>query len=153
MKKLSFLNRIWLSVKKLFFNIDKNLLNASIKITQVVKLCVNSGIPDIIASLTPTGLDDNILVLAKKNLPIILADQILLQGITDTSTEAEIQVVFQKVVDSFGKMNDNQKEKFYTSVASELLKMFQYVKSGKKLTFGQAAIFAEEAYQAWLNSK
>jgi|SRR6185312_689246 len=139
--------------KKAFEDADHDLLEVVIKITNVVKIALSSGTAQFLVDLTKTDLDNKVLDIANKYLAILLADEIMLQGLKEATTQEEIQAIFSKVLDSFGQMTDDQKAKFYTSLAADLYKLYQEIKSGKKITFGEAALLVESAYQEWLNSK
>lgn len=147
----------WDSIKsffqKKFEEADHNLLETAIKITNVIKIALASGTANFLVSLTRTDLDNKILAIANQYLPLILADEIMLHGITIASTEEEVKAAFGKVLDSFGNMSTDKKEEFYTSIAANIYKLYQEIKSGKKITFGEAALLVEAAYQEWLNSK
>ena len=139
--------------KKKFKDADHGLLEVAITVTNVVKQVLSSGAANFLVSLTPTDIDDKLLATLNKQLPIILANEIMIQGINQASTEEEVKSVFSKVLDSFGLMTDADKEQFYTSIAAKIYIVFQELKSGKKISFGEAALLVESAYQEWLNSK
>lgn len=147
----------WDSIKTFFSNTFANanhdLLEVAIVITNVVKNALSSNTAQFLVDLTKTNLDNEILAIANKNLAILLGDEILLQGVKDATTTDEIQAVFQKVLDSFGTMTDSQKEKLYTSLAADVYKLYLEVKSGQKITFGEAALLVESAYQEWLSTQ
>lgn len=147
---------VWDSIsgffKKQWDAADHNGLELAIKLTNFVKICCQSQEANFLVSITKTGLDDAALAFAKKWLPSVLADLLLIQGINTASSEADIQVAFGKVLDSFGKFTTDQKERFYTSVAATIYKLYLEVQSGQKITFGEAAKLVQTAFEEWLAS-
>lgn len=147
----------WDSIKGMFQKTieaaNHDFLQAAILVTNVVKTALSSGAAQFLVDLTKTDIDNKLLATANQYLPVLLADEIMLQGITTASTEEEVQAAYGKVLDSFGKMSDSKKEEFYTSLAANIYKVYQEIESGKKITFGEAALLVETAYQEWLNSK
>ena len=147
---------VWDSIsgffKKQWDDADHNALEAVIKITNVLKIACQSQTATFLTDLTKTDLDNEALAIANKWLPVVLADELMLQGINSASTQDEVQAVFGKVLDSFGKFTSDQKEKFYTSVAATMYKVYQEIKSGQKITFGQAASLVEKAFEEWIAS-
>jgi hypothetical protein len=148
---------VWDGIKSIFEKAyeeaDHVLLEAAILITNTAKDALKSGIVNIVVKATPTQLDDKLLEAVNKQLPKILAGELFLKGINDNSTEEEIQSVLKQVLDEFGGLPDEKKEKFYTSVAAEIYIFFEQTENGKKITFGKAAQLAESAFQEWLELK
>lgn len=146
----------WDSIKSVFQKqwdaADHNLLEFAIKVTNVLKIACQSGTATFLTDLTKTDLDNEALAIANKWLPVVLADEIMLQGINSASSQEDVQAAFGKVLDSFGKFTSDQKEKFYTSVAAQIYKVAVEVKSGQKITFGEAAKLVESAFEQWLQS-
>lgn len=132
---------------------DHDLFGAIITVTNVVKNALNSSVANLLVNLTKTDVDNQVLKIANDWLAKILADELMLKGLTNASTPEEVQATFEKVFETFGTLTPEKKEKFYTSIAAELLMIAEEIKSGKKITFGEAAKDVEIAYQAWLASK
>lgn len=140
-------------IGKLFHNANHPFLEAAIGITNVVKLVLNSGVTDFITSLIPGNIDDKIVGILKEKVPIILADELLLQQVGFPATEDEAKALAVKLIDSFGKLSDAGKEELYTSVAARIYIFLQDHQHGEKVTFGEAAALAEGFYQEWLDSR
>lgn len=138
---------------KLFHDAHKPFLQAAIEVTNVVKGALNSGVVDLVTGLIPGNLDNDIADILKKEVPILLADELLIQAAGYPATEAEAHDLGVKLMDSFGKLSDTHKEQLYTSVAAQIYIFLQAHVHGEKVTFGQAATLAESFYQDWLNSK
>jgi hypothetical protein len=140
-------------IGKLFKNENKPFLQAAINITNVVKNAVNSKLFDFLTSVIPGTVDNSIVEILRKQVPVILADELLIQSTGATATEADAQVLAQKLIDSFGALSDVNKEKFFTSVAAKIYIFLQAHEHGEKVTFGEAATLAESSYQDWLASQ
>jgi len=149
----TFFGKLFGWIGDLFHNANHTFLQTAIDVTQAVKDGLNSGIVDLVTGLIPGNIDNEIVTILRKNLPIILADEMLLQGINENSTEADVQALAKKIVDSFGGFSTDRKEEFYTSVAAKIYKLLKQVKDGQKVTFGEAASLAESMYQSWLQSQ
>lgn len=147
---------VWDSIKGVFQKqwdeANHDLLETAVKITNVVKIALASDTANFLVDLTKTDLDNEALAIANKWLPVVLADEMMLQGINSASTQDEVQAAFGKVLDSFGKFTTDQKEKFYTSVAATIYKVYNEIKGGQKITFGEAAKLVETAFEEWLQS-
>lgn len=137
----------------LFHSANEGFLKAAVTITQAIKDALNSGVINFLTSIIPGDLDNKIVEILRKQVPILLADELLIQGINDASTEADIQALAVKVVDSFGGLSDARKEKFYTSVAAQIYIFLKQHEDGHHITFGEAASLVESAYRSWLSAK
>lgn len=140
-------------IGKLFKNENKPFLQAAIDITNVVKKGLNSGLADFITNLIPGTVDNSILSVLRQNVPILLADELMIQTTGAPATEEDARALAVKLVDAFGKLNSVDKEQFYTSVAARIYIFLQQHEHGEKVTFGQAATLAESFYQDWLASQ
>lgn len=138
---------LWDFIKSPFDNADHTLLEIAIVVTNKVKNFLNSGVVDILTSVIPGNIDDTLVEILKKKVPIILADQLALKSLSDPNVDPKD--VAKELIDTFGGIPDEKKEKFYTTVAAEVFIFLQQHKNGEKITFGQAAAFVETAYQAW----
>lgn len=138
---------------KAYEEADHILLEAAIIVTNTVKDALKSGVVSFVVKATPTQLDDKLLEALNQKLPKILAGELLLKGIDENSTDEEVQKVLEQILDEFGGLKEEKKEKFYTSVAAEIYIFLEETKNGKKVTFGRAAQVAESAFQAWLELK
>lgn len=138
---------------KLFHNANKPFLQAAIDITNVVKNALSSSVTDFITSVIPGTIDNSIVDVLRKQVPLILADELLLQAAGEPTTEQEAHDLGVKLIDSFGQLSDAHKEQLYTSVAAQIYIFLQSHEHGEKVTFGQAATLAESFYQDWLDSK
>ncbi len=132
---------------------NKDILEAVIKVTEGIKEVINNPLFDIEAALTKSGWDDKLLASVRPQLNVIMSDELLLQGITADTTQEEANATAQKIAESFGALPEDKKAKFYTSVGAQLYQLVLQAKSGKTVTFGQAASVIEYAYQAYLSSK
>ncbi len=143
----------WDSIKaffnKVFQDADHNLLEAAIIITQGVKAALSSGVVADFVKLTPTKVDDDLLAIANQNLPKILASEILLKTLNKDNSEADDQAIITQVVNVFGGLSDAGKEELFTSIAAKVYVLLQQIKSGKKVTFGQAALLVESAWEQY----
>lgn len=144
---------LWDQIKTAFTAGDGHFLEVAINFTNRVKDALNSKAVDFITSLIPGDLDDKIVEILKAQVPIILADELMVQAAGAPATEEEGQALAAKLVDSFGGLSDINKEKFYTSIAAKIYIFLHDHAHGEKVTFGQAARFVETAYEAWLASK
>lgn len=147
----------WDSIKSFFSkawdDADHNLLEFAVVVTQALKDGLQSGVVKFIVDATPTELDNNILQAVNAFLPKLLADELLIKDVKDSSTEADAEAVAKKIVDSFGGLSSENKEKFYTSVAAKIYVLVMQEKHGVHVTFGQGAQLIESAYQEWESSK
>lgn len=137
-------------IGKLFSNANHNFLQAAIDITNVVKVALQSKLVDFLTSVIPGTVDDKIVAILRTNVPILLADELLLQQVGAPATEADAQALATKLIDSFGKLSDGDKEKFFTSIAAQTYIFLQQHQNGQHVTFGEAATLAESFYQDWL---
>lgn len=141
----------WDSIKsffnKIFEEANHDFLEASILITQGLKVALQTGAVKDFVSLTPTKIDDDLLNIANENLPKILASEILLKSLNPDNSDADNQAVIKKIVDTFGGLSDAGREELFTHIAAKIYVLFQQIKSGKKVTFGQAALLVESAWE------
>lgn len=153
MAKQSFISKLFafkfVWIGKLFKSANKHLLQVAIDVTNTVKAALNSGVVDIITGLIPGTVDNNIVALLRAQLPVILADELLLQSAPSITTQPEAQDLAKKLVDSFGLMSDTDKEQLYTSVAARIFIFLQAHKNEQKITFGQGAALVEGFYEDW----
>lgn len=140
-------------IGNLFHNAHKPFLQAAIDITNAVKNGLNSGLIDFAVNVIPGTVDNTIVDILRKEVPIILADEMLVQAAGAPATEEDAKALATKLIDSFGAMSDQKKEQLYTSVAAQIYIFLQQHSNGQKVTFGQAATLAEGFYQDWLASK
>jgi hypothetical protein len=134
---------------KLIHDAHKPFLQLAIDTTNTLKTGLNSGLLDLAVSLTPTDVDNEVLAALRKEIPVILADEMLVQSTGYPATEQAAQDLAKKLVDSFGLMKDEKKEELYTSVAAQVYIFLQSHAHGEKVTFGQAASLAESFYEDW----
>lgn len=144
---------LWDQIKLAFTAGDGSFLEIAIKLTNKVKDALNSKAIDFITSLIPGDLDNKIAEILKAKLPIIIADELLIQAAGAPATEEEAKALALQLVDSFGGLSDLEKEQFYTSIAAKVYIFLHEHAHGEKVTFGQAARFVETAYEAWLQSQ
>lgn len=143
----------WDAIKSVFTAADKTLLKLAISITNAVKDALNSGITDFITKLIPGDLDDKIVEILRAKLPVLLADELLIEAAGEITTEEQARELGIKLVDSFGGLSDEKKERLYTSLAAEIYIFLQKHAHGEKVTFGEGAALAESMYRSWLESK
>jgi hypothetical protein len=144
---------LWDIIKKPFDNANHPFLEIAINITNLVKDALNSGIVSTITTLIPGALDDKIVEILKEKLPILLADELLIQAAGTPTNQTDAEALAKQLVDSFGGLADDRKERFYTSLAADIYIFLQQHEHGEKVTFGEAAAFVEVAYKAYLQSK
>ena len=152
-KHKTFFGKIFGWIGDIFNNAKQDLLQVAIDVTNEVKNALNSGITDFITKLIPGTVDDKIVQVLKDKLPILLADELLIQQAGKATTEADAQDIAEKLLDSFGGLSDEKKEKFFTSIAAEIYIFLMKHVHGEKVTFGEAASLAESMYQTYLESK
>lgn len=140
----------WDAVKSVFSG--QSLQDIAIKITELVKNALNTKAADFILNLIPGHLDDDIANILKQNLPIILADELLVKASGLPATQEQGAALATKLIDSFGGLTDKQKERFFTSFAAEIFIFLQNHK-GQKITWGEAASEVQTAYKLWLASQ
>lgn len=131
----------------------KPFLQAAIDITNVVKTALNSGLVDLITNIIPGTVDNSIVAVLRQQVPILLADELMVQAAGAPATEAEAQALSVKLIDSFGKLSDAKKEELYSTVAAQIFIFLKAHDSGEKITFGEAVTAAEGFYQDWLASQ
>lgn len=143
------------AVRKVIKNLfgKKGLLEAAVVVTNSVKVALENPITELLVSISPTGIDDKLLKIANEWVPKILAEELLLQKINEVETEEEVKEIFIKIINTFGTLTDQDKEQLYTTLAAKLYIVYEQVREGKKVTFGQAAKLVEEAFQAWKTYK
>ena len=149
----TFFGKLFGWIGDLFHNANKNLLQIAIDVTNAAKVALNSGLFDLAAVLIPGTADDAILAALKSKVPVILADELLVQSAGTMTSEADAETLAKKLVDSFGGLTDAKKEKLYTTVAAEIYIFLQQHLHGEKVTFGEGASLAESMYRAWVDSK
>lgn len=132
---------------------DHDILEFSVKVTEALKDGLQSGVVKAIVDNTHTDIDNNILAAVNAYMPKLLADELLLKDINETSTEADVQAIAKQIVDSFGGMSSDDKEQFYTNVSAKIYKLAIQIKNGEHITFGQAAMLVESAYKQWQKSQ
>jgi hypothetical protein len=147
-QKLFAFKFVWIG--KLFKSANKPFLQAVIDVTNTVKVALNSQLVDILTGIIPGTVDNEIVVILRKQIPVLLADELLLQSAGTPATQEDAQALAQKLLDSFGLIKDEKKGKLYTSIAAELYIFLQEHQNGQKVTFGEAAALVEGFYQDWL---
>lgn len=145
----TFFGKLFGWVGDLLHNANKDYLQAAVDVTNAVKNFVNSGVATVLTAIIPTTIDDTIVATLKDKLPIILADELALQGLKADTTEEEAKATAQKILDSFGGLPDAKKEEFFTSIAARIYVEVQAIKAGTKVTFGEAALLVESFYQQY----
>lgn len=138
---------------KNLLNSNKELLKIAFEVTQKIKNLLDSKIADFLVSLTLTKADDNLLKLLREKVLIMLADELLLKTINKDTTEEEAKEISQKILDSFGGLSTEKREKLITTIAAQI---FQFVKEhsdGKHVTFGEAALLMESMWKKYQESK
>ena len=151
-KHKTFFGKLFGWIGDIFHDADKNLLQAAVKITEIVKSALNSHVADFATSLTSTKIDDKLLAIAREKITFILAKEMLVLNASKPATEDEAQDLAKKIIDGFGVLSDDDKAELYTKLAAKLYIFFKE-HEGKKVTFGEAAALAESAYQTWIKFK
>jgi hypothetical protein len=131
----------------------KPFLQAAIDITNVIKTGLNSGLIDLITGLIPGTVDNNLIAILRDKVPILLADELMVQAAGTPATEEEAQALAVKLIDSFGKLTSAKKEELYSKVAAQIFIFLKAHDNGEKVTFGEAVSAAEGFYQDWLASQ
>lgn len=152
-KHKTFFGKIFGWIGDLFHSANEGFLKAAITITQTVKNALNSGVFDFITSLIPGDLDNKIVAILRAKVPILLADELMIQGIKEGASEEEIKALAVKVVDSFGGLSDAKKEQFYTSLAAQIYIFLKQHQNGEHITFGEGAALVESGYRSWQASQ
>lgn len=152
-KHKTFFGKIFGWIGDLFHSANEGFLKAAITVTEAVKNALNSGIVDFLTAIIPGDVDNKLVKILRAKVPVLLADELLIQGITDGSTEEEIQALAAKVVDSFGGLSEAKKEKLYTSLAAQIYIFLKKHQDKHHVTFGEAAALVESGYRSWLESK
>lgn len=140
----------WDKIKSVFDAANLPFLEAVVRITEGIKHALNSGVVDLITSVIPTDLDDKLVALLRKKIPVILAQELLLKKAAEGPiTEEAANELMAEMLEAFGGLPDEKKARFYTSLAAELYIFGQEHAHGEKVTFGQAARSVEKGWQAY----
>lgn len=149
----TFFGKIFGWIGDLFHNANKDFLQIAIDITEAAKAGLLSGIADFISKLIPGDVDDKIVAFLKEKVPVLLADELMIQAAGLPATEEEAKALAIKLIDSFGGLSDIDKEQFYTSVAAKIYIFLKAHMNGEKVTFGEGAALAESFYRAWIKTQ
>lgn len=152
-KHHTFFGKLFGWIGDIFHSANQSFLEIAVTITQAVKDALNSNLVDFLTKVIPGDVDDKIVAILREKVPILLADELMIQAAGVPATEEEAQALATKLLESFGGLKDDQKEEFYTKVAAKIYIFLQAHKNGERVTFGQAAALVESAYQSWLKSK
>lgn len=135
-------------VKKIWEDADHKAIDASITITEFIKNALDNSEVNILVALTPTKTDDEVLAFMKENAVKVLSNEMLLKEITPESSADEIQQTLNKIIDTYGGLNDEDKQQLFTSIAANLYRLYLDIKAGKKVTFGTSAVLVESGFKA-----
>lgn len=137
---------------KSFFTIAdekaKKLTKLAIKITNAVKVVVDSPVDDFAAEILKRSIagnaDDivinNAMITIQKKLPVIIGELAIIDSLLNVEDPLEkARLILEKV--KFA--SDDQKNQFYHNLASTLIMQL----SDGKFTFGECCVAAEMIYQ------
>lgn len=136
----------WL--KDIWENANHDVIDLAITLTDLTKTVLNNKAVDQFITFTKSTVDNDMAQFLRSNVVTISADLLLIKGVEESTNEEELQKVAQQIVNSFGGLSDEQKEVFYTSLAAKLYIVYQKVKAGEKVTFGEAAALVEGAFKS-----
>lgn len=153
---MGFFSRIFQWIEQLFENAEKDLLKASVLITQDIKPILDSPVTDVLASIadavTKSQLPTEILGDVKKAIPVFLAETTLLTSITPDMSEDQIKAILDKMVSEWPNVSVEKKGELFTSLTAKIFMLASQLAKGQKVTFGEAASLVESAYQTWVNA-
>jgi hypothetical protein len=93
MSIISFLTRLWNSIRSLFNKLPATVRNAvhiGVSVTENIKKFVESPLADVLTTIIPGDIDDKIKQALRAGLPIILTDLKLAQGMGTMTDPQEI---------------------------------------------------------------
>jgi hypothetical protein len=148
---MNWIKKVFEKAKAFFTFADekaKKLTKLAIKVTNAVKIVVDSPVDDILAEIAkraiPGEADDilinNAMIAINKKLPVIINELV----IVDTLLQVEDPVEKAKLIlEKIKFASEDQKNQFYHNLASTLISQL----SDGKFTFGECCVTAEIIYQ------
>lgn len=134
-------------VAKLFHASRQEFVQASVDITTVINNGLKNKLVDFITALIPGSVDNTIVDVLRKEVPLILAEELLIQDVGTVATQQDAEVLASKMIDVFGGLKDEKKQQLFTSVAARIYIFLKDHSNGEKVTFGEAAVLVEAFYQ------
>lgn len=143
------------------FGIFKKAKDDLAKITVVlvndVKPLLDSNAADLLAgiidAITKTGLAETVLTQLRKDVPIFLTAEGIINTLNDNSTAQEVQDELNKLLQLFPNFTPAQKAQLWTTLAASIYVDLHKMADGESLTFADAVVIVEQAYQALEASK
>ncbi len=150
---MSFITKIGEFIARLFASAEKVVLEGTVLLVKEIEPILQSGEADILAQIADkvlgSQLPTEILAEVKVAVPVFLAEEAFITGITPTSTEAQVEAVLTQMVAAFPNLSVQQRGQLLTTLAAKIYVLVMDIKHGVKVTFGQAASLVEAGYQAW----
>lgn len=154
---MNFIKRLIKKAKELFVFADekaKKLTKLAIKVTNAVKVVVDSPVDDMVATVLKTAIKgeaddlviDKALAQLHKNLPVVISKLAIIDGLLQVEDPIEKANL---VIEKIRFASDEQKNQFYHLLATTLISQL----SDGKLTFGECVITAEMVYKEMKNNK
>lgn len=148
---MSLFTNIWSWLKQEFKHITQDLNKVAIAVTQQIKTAAESNAIGFIAKtideLRGTGIAEEILGIIKLASMKALAIELALNLPAGDVTTDEFIAWEQNVLDTLGVHHD--KSVIWTRVSATVIRDVQaFTQNGSAVTFAEAVIIAEDAYQA-----
>jgi len=139
----SFLSKIWHEIKNLFQSIPaelKTAIHVGVVITEGIKTFIDSPAADVLTSIIPGNLDDDLKTLLRTKLPEILTELKLSDSCSELTDPEKITVCAVKVLQG---LNGDIKSAFLHSLSI----LIAQVAADGKLTWGDGVYILEWYYQ------
>lgn len=148
---MSMFKDVWAWLKAEFKHITQDLDKVAISVTQQIKNAAESNAAGFIAKtidgLRGTGIAEEVLGIVKLATSKALAIELAIAMPAGDVTTDEFLAWEQKVLDAIGVHKD--KSVIWTRVSATVIRDVQaFTQDGSAVTFAEAVIIAENAYQA-----
>lgn len=136
----------------IFKKAKDGLAKASVILVNDIKPLLDSPSADMLAgiidAITHTGLAETVLTQLRKDVPIFLTAEGIINTLNENSTEDEVKAELTKLLGLFPNFTPAQKAQFFTTVAASIYIDLHKLATGEVITFAEGAVIVEEAYQA-----
>lgn len=141
----------------IFSKAKDELAKAAVFIVRDIQPVLFSPTADVLAgildAITKTTLPETVLETLRKDVPIFLTAEGVINSLNANSTEDEVKAALNKLLSYFPSLNGDQRAQMWTTLAANIYMALHNASNGKPITFAEAVIIIEEAYQSYIATK
>lgn len=141
----------------IFSKAKDDLAKAAVFIVKDIQPVLFSPAADALAgildAITKTTLPETVLTVLRKDVPLFITAEGVINTLTADSTEADVKAALAKVISYFPALSADQRAQFWTTLAATIYIDLHKLANGDQLTFAEAVVIIEESYQAYVAIK